>query len=91
MTTSHYEPPVVRTYPPTRLMAAVLRAVVEDVAGASGAQTGPYGRAVDPRDARLALAYVASTDRAWPFSFENVCDALGIDAGALRARLKEQS
>jgi hypothetical protein len=36
---------------------------------------------------RQAIAYVASTDRAWPFSFENRCDALGLDAPALREEL----
>jgi len=33
------------------------------------------------------MAYVASTDRAWPFSFENLCEALGLDAGCLREEL----
>jgi hypothetical protein len=28
-----------------------------------------------------------STDRTWPFSFENLCEALGIDADALRLEL----
>jgi hypothetical protein len=34
-----------------------------------------------------AKAYLTSTDRTWPFTFENVCDALGLDAGSLRRRL----
>ena len=29
----------------------------------------------------------ASTDRTWPFSFENLCDALELDAVALRREL----
>lgn len=87
MPTEHYAPSVQRSHPPTRLMAAVLRAVVEDCTGASGEPTGPYRRAVDPRDARLAFAYVNSTDRTWPFSFENLCEALGIDADTLRVTL----
>ena len=37
---------------------------------------------------RNAAAYVASTDRGWPFSFENLCDALGMDANALRDELR---
>jgi hypothetical protein len=69
------------------LMAAVLRAAVEDCTGARGELAGPYRRAVRPQDARLALAYVMSTDRTWPFSFENLCEALGIDADALRLEL----
>jgi hypothetical protein len=31
---------------------------------------------------------MASKDRTWPFSFENLCDALGLDAGGLRRELQ---
>jgi hypothetical protein len=31
--------------------------------------------------------WVVSEDRQWPFSFENVCDALDLDAATLRTRL----
>jgi hypothetical protein len=31
--------------------------------------------------------WFASDDTSWPFAFVNVCDALGIDVGWLRARL----
>jgi hypothetical protein len=34
-----------------------------------------------------AIAYIASGDRAWPYSFENVCEALGLDPQCLRAKL----
>ena len=54
-------------------MVAVLRAAIED--------------ACDARGAAMAIAYVTSTDRVWPFSFENLCDALDLDAGNLRRRL----
>jgi hypothetical protein len=54
-------------------MVAVLRAAIED--------------ACDGRAAAMAIAYVSSTDRAWPFSFENLCDALDLDAANLRRRL----
>jgi hypothetical protein len=27
---------------------------------------------------------VESDDRTWPFSFENICEAVGLDAGTLR-------
>jgi hypothetical protein len=40
------------------------------------------------RGVRNATAYVASTDRTWPFSFENLCDALGLNAGGLRRELQ---
>lgn len=54
-------------------MAAVLQAALDDV------QRG---------DARgHALEWVASTDRAWPYSFENLCDALEMDAGDVRREL----
>ncbi len=54
-------------------MAAVLQAALDD--------------ARDLRASGGALAYVASTDRDWPFSFENLCEALDIDAGGVRRRL----
>jgi hypothetical protein len=54
-------------------MAAVLRAAVEDACDAV-ARPG-------------ALAYVGSTDRGWPFSFENLCEALDIDASDVRRQL----
>ena len=66
--------------PQKRLMAAVLQAVVDDCR--SGCKDVIEARRVD-----RAVAYVASTDRAWPFSFENLCDALGLDAAALRQEL----
>ena len=73
--------------PHKRLMAAVLQTVVDDCRGlvyrrARGDRT-PIAR----RDVRKATAYVASTDRRWAFSFENLCEALGLDAGCLREEL----
>src|SRR3989449_9481148 len=74
--------------PHKRLMAAVLQTVVDDCRGwvyrrARGART-PIAR----RDVRKATAYVASTDRRWAFSFENLREALGLDAGRLRRELR---
>lgn len=66
--------------PHKRLMAAVLHAVIDDCRG------GGRG-AIGDGSARKAVAYVASTDRTWPFSFENLCDALELDAAALRREL----
>jgi hypothetical protein len=54
-------------------MAAVLRAAVED--------------ACDVTTRKNAMAYVDSTDRRWPFSFENLCEALDIDPGDVRRQL----
>jgi hypothetical protein len=31
--------------------------------------------------------WFASTDRRWPYSFENICAALGLDADGIRRRL----
>jgi len=45
----------------------------------------------DSRTIHRAIAYVSSTDRRWPFSFENVCDALDLDAHLLRRSLTTES
>ncbi len=37
-----------------------------------------------------ALAWFASDDRLWPFSFLNICDVLDLDAHWLRARLAQK-
>lgn len=58
-------------------MAAVLQAALDDVRNGA-ARTG-------------AIAWVQSTDRLWPFSFENLCDALDMDAGDVRRQLTIQS
>jgi hypothetical protein len=73
--------------PHRRLMAAVLRAVVDDCRGGSVYRRLSGKGVIGARSVRKAVAYVASTDRAWPFSFENLCDALGLDAAALREDL----
>jgi len=73
--------------PHRRLMAAVLRAVVEDCQGGTCYRRSVGAGAIDPRDVRKAIQYVASTDRSWPFSFENLCDALGVDASGVRQAL----
>jgi hypothetical protein len=69
-----------RAEPHRRLMAAVLKTVLDDV-------RGPSRRASGHRAHEQARAYVASTDRSWPFSFENVCEAIGIDADGVREQL----
>ena len=76
-----------RNEPHKRLMAAVLQAAVDDCRGSV------YRRArgctpLGPRPVRKALAYVASTDRTWPFSFENLCEALDLNAEGLRTQLR---
>jgi hypothetical protein len=73
--------------PHKRLMAAVLHAVIDDCRGGSVYRRSAGKGTVGERGVRQAVAYVASTDRAWPFSFENICDALGLDARAVREEL----
>jgi hypothetical protein len=75
--------------PEKRLALAVLQTVLYDcrTAGLRGAK----GRArVRNRQAYdLAMAYVASHDRTWPYSFENLCETIGVDASSLRQRLAQ--
>jgi hypothetical protein len=68
-------------------VAAVLQAVVDDCRGGSVYRRSAGKGVLDARTVRTAIAYVASRDRAWPFSFEILCEALGLDAGDLRAEL----
>jgi hypothetical protein len=68
--------------PEKRLMFAVLSDAVEIVM---------TGRATTNVRRRMlfheTLAWIRSDDREWPFSFVNLCDALGFDPGRLRAGL----
>jgi len=73
--------------PYKRLMAAVLQTVVDDCRGSAYRRAKGLAAPLGLRGAGTAIAYIASTDRAWPFSFENICDALGLDAGSLRREL----
>jgi len=75
------------TEPHRRLMAAVLQAVVDDYQGGSARNRRRGRLPLAPGHIRKATAYVLSTDREWPFSFENLCDALSLDPTALRRRL----
>src|SRR5437899_2677558 len=74
--------------PHRRLMAAVLQAVVDDCGGSVYRRARGYRSSAARQDRRKAIAYVASTDRTWSFSFENLCDALGLDARRLRRELQ---
>ena len=74
--------------PQKRLMLAVLQTVVDDCTGSayrrSTGQLGP----VDSKAQLEATEYVTSDDRSWPFSFRNVCDALGLDVEYLRRGIR---
>jgi hypothetical protein len=76
--------------PHKKLMAAVLRAVVDDCRAGTVYRRSAGHVALGVGPVRKALAYVASTDRGWPFSFENLCEALDVDANVLRNRLNAQ-
>lgn len=84
------QPITLRTAEPQRqLMAAVLQAVVDDYRGGSDRRRRHGRRPLDAKVIRRADAYVQSTDREWPFSFENLCEALDLDAVELRMKLAE--
>ena len=74
--------------PHKRLMAAVLQTVVDDCRGSVYRRARGYRTPIAQRDVRKAAAYLASTDRGWAFSFENLCQALGLDPGRLRRELR---
>ena len=76
--------------PHKRLMAAVLRAVVDDCRAGSLYRRSAGHAPIGLRHVRDARAYVSSTDRVWPFSFENLCEALSLNAGRLRRKLQEE-
>jgi len=75
--------------PERRLMAAVLQGVVDDHWGSVYRRAPGYGSPTNRRRLREAVAYVANRDRRWPFSFENLCEALSIDSARLRRALRE--
>lgn len=76
--------------PHRKLMAAVLRTVVEDCRGGTVYRHAAGHTGLEQRVVQKALAYVASTDRVWPYSFENLCDALDVSAQGLRRALETQ-
>ena len=69
--------------PEKRLALAVLETVVYDCA-AAGERADGRARVRNRRAYQRAMAYVASCYRSWPYSFENLCDTIGVDAGYLR-------
>ena len=79
-----------REEPRTRLMLAVLQTVVDDYRGSAYKHAAGFAVRRDPRAYAAARAYVESTDRKWPFSFENLCEAVGLDAGSLRTELARE-
>jgi hypothetical protein len=62
-------------------------AVLEEAIGTLARNAG-RGTANAQRVMRDVEAWYSSDDTSWPFSFRNICDSLGFDAGFLRAGLK---
>ena len=69
-------------------MVAVLQTAFDDCRGSRYRRAAGYGVPTDHAGIRHAAAYVASSDRDWPFSFENLCDLLRLDAVSLRRALQ---
>ena len=68
--------PCAAMQPEHRLMLAVLEDAV-----------GQVTRFPVTRETQATWAWFASDDVTWPYSFANLCDALGLDAAAVRAAL----
>ena len=71
--------------PERKLLAAVLEQALSIV---RGEQSG-FAAVLHPRVKAEAVGWFASRDVSWPMSFENVCDTLGLDAGAIRSKVSE--
>lgn len=81
-----YSPP--RTGADQRGEVALMQAVLEDAIGCFQKQFVRKGRRV-VRLAREAEEWFWADDLRWPFSFVNVCAALGLDPDYIRRGLKQ--
>lgn len=70
--------------PEKRLVLSVLETAVADYQ-----RFAPTGDHAGTQAFHQAAAWFASTDRSWPFAFENACDWLGFDAGVVRRGLTQ--
>jgi len=69
--------------PETRLMLAILERALLDLRSSTSRRTSRTRRLVNGVD-----AWFAADDEGWPFSFANICHGLGLDAAAIRSRLR---
>jgi len=72
-------------------MMAVLQTVLDDCQGKAAAQAMGTGPNRDPRALRQALDYLENRDRSWPYSFDNICEAIGLDAEGIRRVLRQRA
>lgn len=77
--------------PQRRLMMAVLQTVLDDCQNAAVATAVGTGTSRDPRALRQALDYLENRDRSWPYSFDNICEAVGFDAEGIRRVLRQRA
>ena len=69
--------------PERRLMLAVLERALLDLQSSTSRRTSRMRRLAHAVD-----AWFAADNEAWPFSFANICHGLGLDAAAIRSRLR---
>jgi hypothetical protein len=75
-------PPAGAERPERRLMLAVLEDAIGTLLKHGGSARGRSRRLV-----REAEQWIHARNHDWPFSFENICSVLNLDAGALRKGL----
>lgn len=68
--------------PEQRLMAAVLVDAIRELCESAGVQTTSAQRILGETS-----EWFESSDVSWPFSFENICDALRLDSAWIRGLL----
>ena len=66
-----------------QLMCAVLAEALADL-NATHRAVRPH---LDIKRRHRVLAWFVSHDRSWPFSFENICDAIDLDPDGMRTAL----
>lgn len=67
-----------------RLMIAVIQTAIDDCRGTATARALGSSVPANPRATREAITFLESRDRSWPYSFVNICEAIGLDADSLR-------
>ncbi len=67
----------------------LMRAVLEDAIRCLAGEVGPSRER--PQLAADAREWITARDAQWPFSFDNVCDALGVESALLREKLLREA